>query len=121
MNVTRTGRGAVTLLSKGDRIYTDIAARFCRSERSAMEIVESEYDQELVKRIIESGHLAATEFDTFVFAVEGFSRVCEIQLVRKRIGASFLIKNRGEWNKRELLRFDVEIECDMRGISIADT
>jgi len=29
--------------------------------------------------------------------------------------------DRGEWNKRELLRFDVEIECDMRGISIADT
>jgi thymidylate synthase (FAD) len=116
MNITRAGRGTVTLLSKGDRIYTDIAARFCKSERSAMEIVESEYSPELVRKIIESGHLAATEFDTFVFAVEGFSRVCETQLVRKRIGASFLIKT-GRADKGGKRSFDMVLPKSVEGLS----
>jgi thymidylate synthase (FAD) len=119
MNITRAGSGTVTLLSKGDRIYTDIAARFCRSERSAMEIVDSEYNPDLVRKIIESGHLAATEFDTFVFAVEGFSRVCETQLVRKRIGASFLIKT-GRADKGGKRSFDMVLPESVRDVISSD-
>ena len=36
-----TGQGKVVLLAGGGRIYTDIAARFVRSERSLEEIVAS--------------------------------------------------------------------------------
>lgn len=86
------GHGKVTLIAGGGKIYTDIAARFCRSEKSVEEIIASPYSKEIVESIVSSGHLAATEFDTWIFGVEGYSRVCETQLVRKRI-ASYLIKS----------------------------
>lgn len=86
------GNGKVILLSGGGKIFTDLAARFVKSERDIDEIADSPYTAEIVHRIIKSGHLAATEFDYFVFAVQGFSRVTEVQLVRKRM-ASYLIKS----------------------------
>lgn len=92
------GNGEVVLIAGGGRVYTDIAARFVRSERPLTEIIESPYSPEIVRNIINSGHLAATEFDLFIFGVSGYSRVCEIQLVRKRL-ASYLIKSgRAELN-----------------------
>lgn len=91
--ITRTvGEGTVILIAGGDKIYTDLAARFVRSERSLADIVGSSYDKNIVNNIINSGHRAATEFDYFIFGVEGYSRVCETQLVRKRL-ASYLIKS----------------------------
>ena len=87
-----TGNGKVYLLNKGNKVYTDIAARFVRSERPVAEIISSDYNPNIVRNILESGHLAATEFDLFIFGIEGYSRVCETQLVRKRIG-SYLIKS----------------------------
>lgn len=98
----KVGEGKVMLLAGGGKIYTDIAARFVRSERDLEEIVASPYSRQIVQNIIDSGHRAALEFDYFVFGVEGYSRVTEIQLVRKRI-ASYLIKSgRAELNgKRE--------------------
>lgn len=87
-----TGRGKVVLLAGGGRIYTDIAARFVRSERSLDEIVASPYSKRIVQNILDSGHGAALEFDFFLFGVEGYSRVTETQLVRKRL-ASYLIKS----------------------------
>lgn len=86
------GDGKVYLLNKGNKIYTDIAARFVRSERPVTEIIDSSYNPEIIRNILESGHTAATEFDLLIFGVEGYSRVCETQLVRKRI-ASYLIKS----------------------------
>ena len=86
------GDGKVYLLSDGKKVYTDIAARFVRSERPVAEIIASPYSAKIVKNILESGHLAATEFDYLIFGIEGYSRVCEVQLVRKRI-ASYLIKS----------------------------
>jgi thymidylate synthase (FAD) len=60
--------------------------------------VDSPYNAQIVRNIIGSGHLAATEFDTFIFAVSGYSRVTEAQLIRKR-HASYLIKSgRAELN-----------------------
>ncbi|MBE6441089.1 MAG: FAD-dependent thymidylate synthase [Desulfovibrio desulfuricans] len=87
-----TGTGKVMLLAGGGKIYTDIAARFVRSERSLEDIAASPYSRKIVQNILESGHRAALEFDFFLFGVEGFSRVTETQLVRKRL-ASYLIKS----------------------------
>ncbi len=87
-----SGEGKVLLLAGGGRIYTDIAARFVRSDRSLDEIVASPYSRKIVENILSSGHGAALEFDFFLFGVEGYSRVTETQLVRKRL-ASYLIKS----------------------------
>ncbi len=87
-----TGQGKVVLLAGGGRIYADIAARFVRSERSLDEIAASPYSKKIVENILNSGHGAALEFDFFLFGVEGYSRVTEVQLVRKRL-ASYLIKS----------------------------
>lgn len=86
------GDGKVVLIAGGGKVYTDIAARFVRSERDLEDIISSDYSPEIVRNIIQSGHLAATEFDLFIFGVSGYSRVCETQLVRKRM-ASYLIKS----------------------------
>lgn len=87
-----TGQGKVVLLAGGGKIFTDIAARFVRSERSLEEIAASPYSKQIVRNILDSNHRAALEFDFFLFGVEGYSRVTETQLVRKRI-ASYLIKS----------------------------
>lgn len=105
MNQMRVGDGTVVLLAGGGKVYTDVAARFTRSERGLSEIVASPYNADLVRSIIEKGHLAATEFDYFLFGVEGYSRVTEVQLVRKRL-ASYLIKS-GRVDKRGKRSYDV--------------
>lgn len=87
-----TGEGKVVLIAGGGKIYTDIAARFVRSERPLEDIVNSPYSKQIVENILECGHKAALEFDFFLFGVEGYSRVTEVQLVRKRL-ASYLIKS----------------------------
>lgn len=92
LNEKYTGDGKVLLLAGGGRIYTDVAARFVRSERSLEDIAASPYSRQIVRNILASGHRAALEFDYFLFGVEGFSRVTETQLVRKRL-ASYLIKS----------------------------
>ena len=100
MKETYTDNGTVVLIAGGGKIYTDIAARFVRSERSVEELIASPYSGEIVKNILASGHGAALEFDYFIFGVEGYSRVTEVQLVRKRM-ASYLIKSgRQELNGR---------------------
>ena len=92
MKISNVGQGKVALLAGGGKVYADTAARFCRSEKSLDELIGAPHDVELVKRIVQSGHEAALEFDWFIFGVEGYSRVCETQLVRKRM-ASYLIKS----------------------------
>lgn len=87
-----TGSGKVILLAGGGKIYTDLAARFVRSERELEEIAASPYSRQIVRNILNSNHRAALEFDYFLFGVDGFSRVTETQLVRKRL-ASYLIKS----------------------------
>lgn len=85
--------------------YVDIAGTLTRSEKKLDEIICMEYNDKLVKKIVSMNHLATTEFDTFIFAVEGLSRVTEIQLVRKRL-ASYMIKS-GRLNKNGKRSFDV--------------
>ena len=86
------GSGKVYLLAGGGKVYTDIAARFVHGERPVKQICDSPFSAKIVHNILDSGHLAATEFDWFIFGIEGFSRVTETQLVRKR-HASYLIKS----------------------------
>jgi len=105
MNVTRVGEGKVVLLAGGGKIFTDIAAKFVRSERALEEIIASPYDKKVVHNIINSGHKAVVEFDYFIFGVEGYSRVTEVQLVRKRI-ASYIIKT-GRADKSGKRSFDM--------------
>lgn len=107
MNVKKVGEGNVVLIAGGGRVYTDMAARFTRTEKSLTEIVASPYNAQLVRNIIDKGHLAATEFDYFLFGVEGYSRVTEVQLVRKRI-ANYLIKS-GRVDKHGKRAFDVVV------------
>ena len=92
LNETFTGSGKVILLAGGGRIYADVAARFVRSERELEDIAASPYSRQIVRNILDSNHRAALEFDYFLFGVDGFSRVTETQLVRKRL-ASYLIKS----------------------------
>ena len=87
-----TGSGQVILLAGGGKIFADVAARFVRSERELEEIAASPYSREIVRNILDSNHRAALEFDYFLFGVDGYSRVTETQLVRKRL-ASYLIKS----------------------------
>lgn len=114
VHITPVGSGNVVLLSGGGKVFTDTAARFCRSEKSLEDIVGAPYDKRLVERILQNDHLAATELDYFVFGVEGFSRVCETQLVRKRHG-SYLIKS-GRAEKHGKRSFDVVLPASIAGV-----
>ena len=111
MNIQTVGNGTVVLIAGGGKVYTDVAARFTRSEKSLGEIIASPYNASLVRSIVEKGHLAATEFDYFLFGVEGYARVTEVQLVRKRL-ASYLIKS-GRVDKHGKRSFDVVLPEDV--------
>ena len=88
----KVGEGNVVLIAGGGEIYADVAGRFVGSKRSLEEIIASDYNKNIVKNIINAGHEAALEFDYFIFGVEGYSRVSEAQLIRKRL-ASYMIKS----------------------------
>ncbi|MDD2497859.1 MAG: FAD-dependent thymidylate synthase [Desulfitobacteriaceae bacterium] len=107
MNKSYVGDGKVQLIAGGGKIFTDVAARFVGSNKSLDEIIASPYSKELVQKIVNSGHKAAVEFDYFIFGIEGYARVTEVQLVRKRI-ASYMIKT-GRLNKNGRRSFDVVI------------
>jgi thymidylate synthase (FAD) len=107
MNITSVGKGKVVLIAGGGKIYTDIAARFVGSEKSLEEILASPYDKKIVENILSSNHKAVLEFDQFIFGVEGYARVTEIQLLRKRI-ASYMVKT-GRKEKKGKRSFDMVI------------
>ena len=115
MNLLNAGDGKVVLLAGGGKIFTDIAAKFVKSERSLEEIIASPYDKKIVYNIINSGHKAAVEFDYFIFGVEGYSRVTEVQLVRKRI-ASYIIKT-GRADKKGKRSFDAVLPKNIQNFS----
>lgn len=103
--ISGTCDGKVHLLAGGGKIYTDVAARFVRTEKSVEELIQADYNPQIVRNILESGHGAALEFDFFIFGIEGYSRVTETQLVRKR-HASYLIKSgRAELNGKRAHRY----------------
>ena len=110
----------VVLIASPGRVHTDLAARFCRSPKSVLEIKDSPYSPKLVEHILKSGHLAATEFDYYVFGVENVSRVLETQLVRKRM-ASYLIASGRHEGKRLIDKLETKIPSKVVGdISLHD-
>lgn len=116
MNIKKVGDGKVFLISGGGRILTDVAARFVKSEKDLEEIIASDYDRNIVKNILNSGHKAVTEFDYYVFGVEGYARVTEIQLVRKRL-ASYMIKS-GRVDKRGKRSFDMVLPDEIKDLDV---
>jgi thymidylate synthase (FAD) len=76
-------------------IYT--ACRTCYSELEPQDIFEratdgrvaSEKQQDLVRKVIESGHGSTIEHIVFTFAISGVSRTLSHQLVRHRAGVAF--------------------------------
>jgi thymidylate synthase (FAD) len=76
-------------------IYT--ACRTCYSELEPQDIFERATDgrvapekqQELVRKVIESGHGSTIEHIVFSFAISGVSRTLSHQLVRHRAGLAF--------------------------------
>jgi thymidylate synthase (FAD) len=76
-------------------IYT--ACRTCYSEllpedifeRAASGQVATEKQQDLVRRVIESGHGSTIEHIVFTFAISGVTRTLSHQLVRHRAGVAF--------------------------------
>lgn len=92
LNEKFTGNGKVLLLAGGGKIHADLAARFVRSERELEDMLATPYSRQIVRNLLDSNHRAALEFDFFIFGIEGYSRVTETQLVRKRL-ASYLIKS----------------------------
>lgn len=107
LNISVIGSGRVELIASPERCYTDLAAKITRSEKSICELVAEPNNPALVRKIVENGHLAATEFDLYIFGVEGYSRVCEAQLIRKRM-ASYMIKS-GRVDKSGKRSFDIII------------
>jgi thymidylate synthase (FAD) len=76
-------------------IYT--ACRTCYSELEPQDIfgratngqVATEKQQDLVRRVIESGHGSTIEHINFTFAISGVTRTLSHQLVRHRAGVAF--------------------------------
>ncbi|HPT66217.1 MAG TPA: FAD-dependent thymidylate synthase [Candidatus Woesebacteria bacterium] len=78
------------------------AIRQCYAAIGAKELKEKtnkETRERLIKQVIASGHTSTLEHASFTFAVEGISRVTEIQLIRHRIGCSYSIQS-GRYVKR---------------------
>jgi len=114
MNRSYVGDGKVILIAGGGRIYSDVAARFVRSERMLEEIIATPYSKKLVRKIVDSSHKSVLEFDYFLFGVEGYARVTEVQLVRKRI-ASYMIKT-GRVDKRGKRSFDIVVPQEIEDV-----
>ncbi|MDD4784884.1 MAG: FAD-dependent thymidylate synthase [Candidatus Shapirobacteria bacterium] len=94
----------VSLLSYTTNPEQNIVAaiRQCYSQVGAKELKEKtnkETRERLIRQIMASGHTSTLEHASFTFAVEGVSRVTEIQLVRHRIGCSYSIQS-GRYVKR---------------------
>jgi thymidylate synthase (FAD) len=76
-------------------VYT--ACRTCYSELEPQDIFEratsgrvaSEKQQDLVRRVIDSGHGSTIEHIVFTFAISGVTRTLSHQLVRHRAGLAF--------------------------------
>ena len=111
INEMRVGNGKVFLIAGGGKTYCDMAAKFCRTEKDVEDIIASPQSKKLIKDLVTSKHYAALEFDDFVFGIQGFARVTEVQMVRKRL-ASYLISS-GRVEKNGKRAFNVVIPEDI--------
>lgn len=65
------------------------AARLCYSDASISQLLERAPEQapQLLRKIVDMGHLSVLEHASFTFGIEGISRACSHQLVRHRIAS----------------------------------
>ena len=130
VKISKVGEGKVYLLAGGGRIYSEMVAKFCRTEDEVSDIAASPYLKGLLKSLIHSRHKAALEFDDYIFGIEGYARVTEVQLVRRR-HASYNIKS-GRVNKHGNRSYDmvlpesiitnsVDIELNPNDVYLTDT
>ena len=49
MNLKNVGEGKVVLIAGGGKIYTDIAARFVKTERTLEDIISSSYENKYLR------------------------------------------------------------------------
>lgn len=78
------------------------AGKLCYSPSTIEDLMEKQTDESIekfVNMLVDSGHESPFEHCSFSFAVEGISRIVEIQLVRHRI-ASYSIQS-GRYVKRD--------------------
>jgi len=78
------------------------AIKQCYSPVGARELKEKtdkETRERLIRQVMASGHTSTLEHASFTFAIEGVSRVTEVQLVRHRIGCSYSVQS-GRYVKR---------------------
>lgn len=115
MTKSYVGDGKVVLLAGGGKTYCDVAANFCRAEKDLDSLITDEDTKKIIRHLISSGHTSALEFDQFIFGIEGYARVTEVQLVRKRL-ASYNIKS-GRVNKKGERSFDMVIPKDIEGVT----
>jgi thymidylate synthase (FAD) len=84
------------------------AIRQCYSSVGAKELKQKtdlETRTRLIKQIMSSGHTSTLEHAQFTFAVEGISRITEIQLVRHRL-ASYSVQS-GRYVKRKQAKYTI--------------
>lgn len=82
------------------------AIRQCYSPIGAKELTQKlslEERKRLIEQVLASGHTSTLEHASFTFAIEGVSRVTEIQLIRHRL-ASFSIQS-GRYVKRGTVKY----------------
>lgn len=116
MNKSYVGSGKVVLIAGGGKTYCDVAANFCRAEEDLQHLITDEETKKIIRHLIDSGHTSALEFDQFIFGIEGYARVTEVQLVRKRL-ASYNIKS-GRVNKHGKRSFDVVIPEAIEAVEV---
>ena len=87
-----TGQGKVVLLAGGARYLPISQPDLCEVKEVLKKLQPRLIQNKSFVIFLDGNHRAALEFDFFLFGVEGYSRVTETQLVRKRI-ASYLIKS----------------------------
>ncbi|MGC9778773.1 MAG: FAD-dependent thymidylate synthase [Candidatus Heimdallarchaeota archaeon] len=75
----------VELLNHPDEKLAEIAIRMCRGKRKVS--LNEPINQDLIKKVVDSGHESIAEHVNFTFRITGLSRVTTHQLVRHRIAS----------------------------------
>ena len=109
--MAKEGRLKVKLISyTRDAEQTAVAAiRQCYAAVGEQELkkkTDEATKKRLIVQVMGSGHTSTLEHVSFTFAIEGLSRVSEVQLVRHRVGTAFSIQS-GRYVKRKEAKFTI--------------
>lgn len=96
LNELRITNGRVVLIAGGGKTFCDLATRFCGTKKDIEELIAAPQDKQIIKEIINSAYTKALEFDDFIFGIQGYSHLSEIQINANCISSS-IFKN-GKYN-----------------------